>query len=153
MFAGDDGLALPVLALGGAGLISVASNVIPAQMAEMVRAGIRNDWATARRINRHFFRLMQAHFWEPSPAPVKAVLAILGTRRGDSAAADGSGDAERRGTSWRCCAGELGLMVHAPGGSKWESKGVLAAGEGYPPLPGILFKIYKTGDLSLYQLS
>jgi 4-hydroxy-tetrahydrodipicolinate synthase len=78
IFAGDDGLALPILALGGAGLISVASNAIPAAMAEMVLAGIRGDWASARRINRKFFRLMQAHFWEPSPAPVKAVMAILG---------------------------------------------------------------------------
>jgi 4-hydroxy-tetrahydrodipicolinate synthase len=78
VFCGDDGLALPVLSLGGAGLISVASNVIPGQMARMVRAGLENDWVTARRINRQFFRLMQAHFWEASPAPVKAVLAMLG---------------------------------------------------------------------------
>src|ERR1700744_3196743 len=74
VFAGDDGLALPVIALGGAGLISVASNVIPGQMARMVRAALENDWVDARRINRQFFRLMQAHFWEASPAPVKAVL-------------------------------------------------------------------------------
>lgn len=78
VFVGDDGLALPVLALGGAGLISVASNVIPGQMARMVRAALENDWAGARRINRQFFRLMQAHFWEASPAPVKAVFAMLG---------------------------------------------------------------------------
>ncbi len=78
VFAGDDGLALPILALGGAGLISVASNVIPGQMARMVKAALENDWAGARRINRQFFRLMQAHFWEASPAPVKAVLHMLG---------------------------------------------------------------------------
>jgi 4-hydroxy-tetrahydrodipicolinate synthase len=78
VFAGDDGMALPVIALGGAGLISVASNAIPAQMSAMVGAALENDWAAARRINRQFFRLMQAHFWEPSPAPVKAVLALLG---------------------------------------------------------------------------
>ena len=78
VFAGDDSMALPVLALGGAGLISVASNVIPAQMAGMVSAALANEWATARRINRQFFRLMQAHFWEANPAPVKAVLAMLG---------------------------------------------------------------------------
>ena len=78
VFAGDDGLALPVLSLGGAGLISVASNVIPGQMARMVKAALENDWAGARRINRQFFRLMQAHFWEASPAPVKAVLHMLG---------------------------------------------------------------------------
>ena len=78
VFAGDDGLALPILAVGGVGLISVASNVIPGQMARMVHAALENDWAEARRINRKFFRLMQAHFWEASPAPVKAVLQMLG---------------------------------------------------------------------------
>jgi 4-hydroxy-tetrahydrodipicolinate synthase len=78
VLAGDDGLALPVLALGGAGLVSVASNVIPGQMARMVRAALENDWLEARRINRQYFKLMQAHFWEASPAPVKAVLAMLG---------------------------------------------------------------------------
>ena len=83
VFAGDDALALPVIALGGAGLISVASNVIPAQMSDMIRAALRNDWDGARRLNRRYFPLMQAHFWEPSPAPVKAVLALLG--RGEEA--------------------------------------------------------------------
>jgi 4-hydroxy-tetrahydrodipicolinate synthase len=78
IFSGDDGLTLPVLALGGAGLVSVASNAIPAQMAKMVRAAMDGDWPTAREINRKFFRLMQAHFSEPSPAPVKAVLALMG---------------------------------------------------------------------------
>ncbi|MEO6981656.1 MAG: 4-hydroxy-tetrahydrodipicolinate synthase, partial [Edaphobacter sp.] len=78
VLVGDDGLALPVLALGGAGLVSVASNVIPGQMTRMVRAALENDWVGARRINRQFFRLMQAHFLEPNPAPVKAVLAMLG---------------------------------------------------------------------------
>ena len=111
VFAGDDGLALPVLALGGAGLISVASNVIPAQMAEMVQAAMRNDWPTARRINRTFFRLMQAHFWEPSPAPVKAVLSILGmgeeTMRLPMVPVSA---ATRRKLEALC--GELGLMVY-----------------------------------------
>jgi 4-hydroxy-tetrahydrodipicolinate synthase len=78
VFAGDDVLALPILALGGAGLVSVASNVIPRQMTRMVRAALENDWPDARRINRQFYRLMQAHFWEPSPAPVKAVLQMIG---------------------------------------------------------------------------
>ena len=78
VFAGDDGLALPVLALGGAGLVSVASNAIPVEMTHMVGAAIAGRWPSARKINREFFRLMQAHFWEPSPAPVKAVLAMMG---------------------------------------------------------------------------
>jgi 4-hydroxy-tetrahydrodipicolinate synthase len=78
VFAGDDALALPVLALGGAGLISVASNVIPDDVSGMVRAAIRNDWASARKINRKIYGLMQALFLEPSPAPAKAVLALMG---------------------------------------------------------------------------
>ena len=78
VFAGDDALALPTIVLGGAGLISVASNVIPEQMVNMVRAALANDWELARSINRRFFGLMQAHFWEPNPAPVKAVHALLG---------------------------------------------------------------------------
>lgn len=78
VFAGDDALALPTLALGGAGLISVASNVIPAEMSELVDAALSGDWSRARALNRRFFPLMQAHFVEPSPAPVKAVLALLG---------------------------------------------------------------------------
>jgi 4-hydroxy-tetrahydrodipicolinate synthase len=78
VLAGDDGLALPVLALGGAGLVSVASNAIPSEMSHMVGAALAGRWPSARKINREWFRLMEAHFWEPSPAPVKAVLAILG---------------------------------------------------------------------------
>jgi 4-hydroxy-tetrahydrodipicolinate synthase len=78
VFAGDDSVALPVIALGGAGLVSVASNAIPAEMSAMVRAALDGDWATARAVNRRYFRLMQAHFWEASPAPVKAVMKMLG---------------------------------------------------------------------------
>jgi 4-hydroxy-tetrahydrodipicolinate synthase len=78
VFAGDDSMALSVLALGGTGLVSVASNVIPGQMSRMVTAALADDWVGARRINRQFFRLMQAHFWEASPAPVKAVLSMIG---------------------------------------------------------------------------
>lgn len=78
VFAGDDALALPVLALGGAGLISVASNVVPKLVSEMVRATMRNDWSGARRMNRRLFPLVQALFAEPSPAPAKAAMSILG---------------------------------------------------------------------------
>jgi 4-hydroxy-tetrahydrodipicolinate synthase len=78
VFAGDDSLGLPVLALGGAGLVSVASNVIPTEMSAMIRAAKDGDWATARSVNRRYFRLMQAHFWEASPAPVKAVMKLTG---------------------------------------------------------------------------
>jgi len=78
VFAGDDGLALPIIAVGGAGLVSVASNLIPREMSEMVGAALKGDWETARRLNKRFFRLMMAHFWEPSPAPVKATMKMCG---------------------------------------------------------------------------
>jgi len=78
VLAGDDGLALPVIALGGVGLISVASNAIPTQMTKLVRAALTNDWATARALNAQHLKLMQGHFLEPNPAPVKAVMAMLG---------------------------------------------------------------------------
>ena len=78
VFAGDDALALPTLAVGGAGLISVASNAIPQQMAQMVASALNDNWIAARRINRHYYAFMQANFIEPSPAPIKAVLALLG---------------------------------------------------------------------------
>ncbi len=78
VFAGDDGMALPVIALGGAGLISVASNGFPGPVSEMVHAALAGDWVRARERNLRYFRVMQAHFLETSPSPVKAVLAMLG---------------------------------------------------------------------------
>jgi len=78
VFSGDDAVTLPVIALGGVGIVSVASNEIPREMAEMTRAALNNDWATARTIHRKYLPLMQANFIESSPLPVKAVLAMMG---------------------------------------------------------------------------
>jgi 4-hydroxy-tetrahydrodipicolinate synthase len=78
VLSGDDALTLPVIALGGVGIISVASNEIPREMGEMTRAALNNDWATARGIHRKYLPLMQANFLESNPLPVKAVLAMMG---------------------------------------------------------------------------
>jgi 4-hydroxy-tetrahydrodipicolinate synthase len=78
VFSGDDAITLPVIALGGVGIISVASNEIPHEMAEMTRAALNNDWDTARRLHRKYLALMQANFIESNPLPVKAVLAMMG---------------------------------------------------------------------------
>lgn len=78
VFSGDDALTLPVIAVGGAGIISVASNEIPREMTEMTRAALNSDWATARAIHRKYLPLMQANFLESNPLPVKAVLAMMG---------------------------------------------------------------------------
>ena len=78
VFSGDDAVTLPVIALGGVGVVSVVSNEIPHEMATMTRAALGNDWATARSIHRKYLPLMQANFIESSPLPVKAVLAMMG---------------------------------------------------------------------------
>jgi 4-hydroxy-tetrahydrodipicolinate synthase len=78
VFSGDDSLTLPVIALGGVGIISVASNEIPHEMAEMTRAALNNDWTMARSIHRKYLPLMQANFIESNPLPVKAVLSMMG---------------------------------------------------------------------------
>lgn len=78
VFSGDDAVTLPVISLGGVGVISVASNEIPREMSEMTCAALNNDWAKARTILRKFITLMQANFIESNPMPVKSVLAMMG---------------------------------------------------------------------------
>ncbi|HEX4602524.1 MAG TPA: 4-hydroxy-tetrahydrodipicolinate synthase [Candidatus Angelobacter sp.] len=78
VFSGDDAITIPVIALGGVGIISVCSNEIPKEMSELTAAALNNDWSEARRTQRKFLRLMQANFLESNPMPVKAVLAMMG---------------------------------------------------------------------------
>jgi len=78
VFSGDDAITLPVIALGGVGIISVASNEIPREMAQMTRLAMSGDWEGARKIQDKFIALMQANFIESNPMPVKAVLAMMG---------------------------------------------------------------------------
>jgi 4-hydroxy-tetrahydrodipicolinate synthase len=77
VFSGDDAITLPLIALGGVGIISVASNEIPREMSDMTRAALNNDWDTARRIHRKYLPLMLANFIESNPLPVKAVLSMM----------------------------------------------------------------------------
>ena len=78
VFSGDDAITLPVIALGGIGIISVASNEIPHEMAELTRAALNNDWTAARALQKKYLPLMQANFIESNPLPVKAALAMMG---------------------------------------------------------------------------
>jgi 4-hydroxy-tetrahydrodipicolinate synthase len=78
VFSGDDAVTLPLISLGGVGIISVASNEIPRQMTDMTRAALANDWKKARAIHRKYLPLMQANFIESNPIPVKAALAMMG---------------------------------------------------------------------------
>jgi 4-hydroxy-tetrahydrodipicolinate synthase len=78
VFSGDDAITLPVIALGGVGIISVASNEIPHEMASMTRAALANDWDKARALQKKYLGLMQVNFIESNPLPVKAALAMMG---------------------------------------------------------------------------
>ena len=78
VLSGDDALTLPVMAVGGRGIISVAANEIPAEMVQMVEAAERNDFAAARQIHARIVPLMLANFVEANPMPVKAAMAAMG---------------------------------------------------------------------------
>lgn len=78
VLSGDDALTLPLMAVGGRGLISVASNEIPAEMAEMVEAAERGDYAAARKVHSRILPLMLGNFVESNPGPVKFAMAAMG---------------------------------------------------------------------------
>ena len=79
VLAGDDAWTLPVLALGGDGVVSVASNEIPSEMVALCDAARADDWAEARRIHERWLPLFQANFrGGPNPVPVKAAMALMG---------------------------------------------------------------------------
>jgi 4-hydroxy-tetrahydrodipicolinate synthase len=78
VLAGDDNIALAAIAVGAAGLVSVASNEVPAEMQRMIGAALANDWESARTLQRKYYPLMLANFWETSPGPVKHILARMG---------------------------------------------------------------------------
>jgi len=78
VLSGDDALTLPLFALGGRGVISVASNEIPAEMARMCALGLKEEIAAARELHRKYLPLMEMNFVESNPIPVKAALALMG---------------------------------------------------------------------------
>ena len=78
VLSGDDAITLPLMALGGRGVISVVSNEIPAEMTEMVRLALRGNIWGAREIHRRFHPLMEVNFVESNPGPVKTALAEMG---------------------------------------------------------------------------
>jgi len=78
VLSGDDALTLPLMAVGGRGVISVASNEIPAEMVRMVEAAERNDFRAAREVHDRIMPLMTVNFVESNPGPVKAAMAAMG---------------------------------------------------------------------------
>lgn len=78
VLSGDDAVTLPLMALGGRGVISVASNEIPAEMSQLVEAAERGDYALARRIHTRLLPLLLGNFMESNPGPVKFAMAAMG---------------------------------------------------------------------------
>ena len=78
VLSGDDALALPLMAVGGHGVVSVASNEVPAEMAQMVEAAEKGDIRRANSVHTALFPLMQVNFVESNPGPVKAAMAAMG---------------------------------------------------------------------------
>ena len=78
VISGDDALTLPILSLGGRGVISVAANLLPKDCADMVKAALKNDWDAARRIHFRLSILFADLFLETNPIPVKTALGMIG---------------------------------------------------------------------------
>jgi len=78
VISGDDSLTLAIIALGGDGLISVASNEVPDLMSRMIELALAGDWAEARALHYRLLPLMETNFIESSPGPVKAAMAMMG---------------------------------------------------------------------------
>ena len=78
VLSGDDAITLPVISLGGRGVISVVSNEIPAEMSQLTRLALQGDFASARAIHRRYHSLMEINFVESNPIPVKAAMREMG---------------------------------------------------------------------------
>jgi 4-hydroxy-tetrahydrodipicolinate synthase len=78
IFSGDDNMALASIGVGADGLISVAANEIPSEMARMIHSALTNNWAEARELERRYAQLIDANFWDSNPTPVKTVLSLMG---------------------------------------------------------------------------
>ncbi|WP_374717640.1 4-hydroxy-tetrahydrodipicolinate synthase [Neobacillus sp.] len=78
LYSGDDGLTLPVLAIGGAGIVSVASHIIGNEMQQMIKAFLDGDHRSSAKLHQELLPIMKALFAAPSPAPVKTALQLKG---------------------------------------------------------------------------
>jgi 4-hydroxy-tetrahydrodipicolinate synthase len=78
VLSGDDSVTVPLMAIGGRGIVSVVSNEIPAEMTRLAQACLANDFLAAREIHQRYFSLMEVNFVESNPIPVKAAMALMG---------------------------------------------------------------------------
>ena len=78
VLSGDDAITIPLIALGGHGLVSVVANEIPGEMTELVQHALANDFARARDLQHKYMPLMEINFVESNPIPVKAAMGLMG---------------------------------------------------------------------------
>jgi 4-hydroxy-tetrahydrodipicolinate synthase len=78
VLSGDDAITIPLIALGGRGIISVASNEIPGEMTKLTQLALAGDFSGARALQRRWLPLMEINFIEANPQPVKAAMAMMG---------------------------------------------------------------------------
>jgi len=78
VLSGDDNLVFPIMALGGTGVISVASNLVPDQMVKLAEAALKGDWNAARSMHYALLPLFKSMFIETNPIPIKAAMAMKG---------------------------------------------------------------------------
>ena len=78
VLSGDDAVSLPLIALGGKGVISVVSNEVPEMMSRLAKLCLQNDFSGARKLHRQYLPLMEVNFVESNPIPVKAAMALMG---------------------------------------------------------------------------
>jgi 4-hydroxy-tetrahydrodipicolinate synthase len=78
VLSGDDGITIPLMSIGGQGVISVVSNEIPGEMTRLAQLCLAGDFAGALQIHRRYFRFIEANFLETNPGPVKAAMALMG---------------------------------------------------------------------------
>ena len=83
LYSGNDDITVPILSIGGSGVISVTSNIVPGKVAAMYNAFAKGDIATAMGIHHDLFVLHQAMFMESNPIPVKTALALMGRMTGE----------------------------------------------------------------------
>jgi 4-hydroxy-tetrahydrodipicolinate synthase len=113
IFSGDDDMALAAIGVGAHGLVSVASNEAPAEVARMIRAALSDNWTEARELERRYARLFEANFWESNPGPVKTVLSLMG-RTTDQLRLPLVAPTPATRARLERLAGELGLLKYAP---------------------------------------
>jgi 4-hydroxy-tetrahydrodipicolinate synthase len=78
VLSGDDNITLPLLAIGGSGVVSVIANIVPRETADMVHAALDGDWKRARDLHYRLFPLARAAFLETNPIPIKEAMAMAG---------------------------------------------------------------------------